>query len=41
MTAGSIPPNELDEDGWKPDAESLNALEAEIRRAQSLALRRS
>ena len=36
MTAGSIPPSELDEDAWKPDAESLNALEAEIPKLAAL-----
>ena len=30
MTAGNIPPKGPDEDAWQPDAESLNALEAEI-----------
>ena len=30
MTVGNIPPKGLNEDAWQPDAESLNALEAEI-----------
>ena len=30
MTTGNIPPKGFDEDAWQPDAESLNALEAEI-----------
>ena len=30
MTAGNFPPNEAEDDEWRPDAESLNALEAEI-----------
>ena len=30
MTAGNIPPKDPHEDAWQPDAESLNALEAEI-----------
>ncbi|MEC7594778.1 MAG: hypothetical protein VYC90_03525, partial [Pseudomonadota bacterium] len=30
MTAGNIPPKDPDEGAWQPDAESLNALEAEI-----------
>ena len=30
MTAGNIPPKDPDKDAWQPDAESLNALQAEI-----------
>ena len=36
MTAGNFPSNEADDDEWHPDAESLNALEAEIPKLAAL-----